>query len=83
MFHPAIGALGLGITGYFFPRVFGPGYGTIRDVLNMRMALTAVIVLLLCKAFVVLISLGSGTSGGTLAPMFMISAAIGSTFAMA
>ncbi len=80
--HPAIGALGLGITGYFLPRVFGPGYGTIVDVLNTRLALTAVVFLLICKAAVVLISLGSGTSGGTLAPMFMISAAIGSAFAM-
>lgn len=82
VFHPAIGALGLGIVGYFFPRVFGPGYATIGDVLNVRMALTAVVLLLIFKAFVVLLSLGSGTSGGTLAPMFMISAAIGSTFAM-
>lgn len=81
--HPAIGALGLGIVGYFFPRVFGPGYETIGDVLNVRFAFGAVVLLLLFKAFVVLISLGSGTSGGTLAPMFMISAAIGSTFAMA
>ena len=80
--HPAIGALGLGIVGYFFPRVFGPGYATIGDVLNVRLALTAVVLLLIFKAAVVLLSLGSGTSGGTLAPMFMMSAAIGSTFAM-
>ena len=80
--HPALGALGLGIVGYFFPRVFGPGYETIGDVLNMRFALTALLLLLAFKAAVVLLSLGSGTSGGTLAPMFMISAAIGSTFAM-
>jgi CBS domain-containing protein len=77
-----MGALGLGIVGYFFPRVFGPGYATIVDVLNVRLALTAVVLLLIFKAFVVLLSLGSGTSGGTLAPMFMMSAAIGSTFAM-
>jgi len=80
--HPAIGALGLGVTGYFFPRVFGPGYSTIVDVLNVRLAFTAVLLLLIFKAAVVLLSLGSGTSGGTLAPMFMMSAAIGSTFAM-
>ena len=80
--HPAIGALGLGVVGYFFPRVFGPGYATIGDVLNVRLALTAVVLLLVFKAAVVLLSLGSGTSGGTLAPMFMMSAAIGSTFAM-
>jgi len=80
--HPAIGALCLGVVGYFFPRVFGPGYATIGDVLNVRLALTAVVLLLVFKATVVLLSLGSGTSGGTLAPMFMMSAAIGSTFAM-
>jgi CIC family chloride channel protein len=80
--HPAIGALGLGVVGYFFPRVFGPGYATIGDVLNVRLALSAVVLLLIFKAAVVLLSLGSGTSGGTLAPMFMMSAAIGSTFAM-
>lgn len=80
--HPALGALGLGIVGYFFPRVFGPGYETIGDILNMRFALTALLLLLVFKAAVVLLSLGSGTSGGTLAPMFMISAAIGSAFAM-
>jgi CIC family chloride channel protein len=80
--HPAIGALSLGVVGYFFPRVFGPGYATIGDVLNVRLALTAVVLLLVFKAAVVLLSLGSGTSGGTLAPMFMMSAAIGSTFAM-
>jgi CIC family chloride channel protein len=82
VFHPAIGALGLGIAGYFLPRVFGPGYATIGDILNVRLALTAVVLLLVFKAAVVLLSLGSGTSGGTLAPMFMMSAAIGSTFAM-
>jgi CIC family chloride channel protein len=82
VFHPAIGALGLGVVGYFFPRVFGPGYATIGDILNVRLALTAVVLVLVFKAAVVLLSLGSGTSGGTLAPMFMMSAAIGSTFAM-
>ncbi len=80
--HPAIGALGLGVVGYFLPRVFGPGYSTIDDVLNVRLALGAVVLLLVFKAAVVLLSLGSGTSGGTLAPMFMISGAIGSAFAM-
>jgi CIC family chloride channel protein len=82
LFHPAIGALVLGIVGYFLPRVFGPGYDTILDILNMRLTLTAVLLILFFKALVVLVNLGSGTSGGTLAPMFMISAAIGSAFAM-
>jgi CIC family chloride channel protein len=80
--HPVMGALCLGIVGNFFPRVFGQGCAPIEDVLNVRLALTALILLLVFKAAVVLVSLGSGTSGGTLAPMIMMSAAIGSTFAM-
>ncbi len=81
--HPAIGALGLGIVGFFLPRVLGSGYDTIEDILNARLALGLVFLILILKAFVVLLSLGSGTSGGTLAPMFMISAALGSVFAIA
>ncbi len=80
--HPAIGALGLGIVGFFLPRVLGSGYDTIEDILNARLALGLVFLILILKAFVVLLSLGSGTSGGTLAPMFMISAALGSIFAI-
>ncbi|HEX4004331.1 MAG TPA: chloride channel protein [Candidatus Acidoferrales bacterium] len=79
--HPAIGALGLGIVGFFLPRVLGSGYDTIEDILNARLALGLVLLILVFKAFVVLLSLGSGTSGGTLAPMFMISAALGGVFA--
>src|SRR5579862_8258374 len=82
VFHPAIGALGLGIVGFFLPRVLGSGYDTIEDILNARLAIGLVLLILILKAFVVLLSLGSGTSGGTLAPMFMISAALGSVFAM-
>jgi H+/Cl- antiporter ClcA/predicted transcriptional regulator len=80
--HPAVGALGLGIVGFFLPRVLGSGYDTIDDILNARLALTVLLLVLVFKAFVVLLSLGSGTSGGTLAPMFMISAALGGTFAV-
>src|SRR6202142_427579 len=80
--HPALGALGLGIVGFCFPRVLGSGYDTIEGILNNHLALGMVLLVLFLKAFVVLLSLGSGTSGGTLAPMFMISAAIGSSFAL-
>jgi len=80
--HPALGALGLGIVGFCFPRVLGSGYDTIEDILNNHLLLSVVLLVLFLKAFVVLLSLGSGTSGGTLAPMFMISAAIGSSFAL-
>ncbi|MFZ3217082.1 MAG: chloride channel protein [Candidatus Acidiferrales bacterium] len=80
--HPAAGAAALGIVGFIFPRVLGSGYDTIEDILNNHLALGVVLLVLFLKALVVLLSLGSGTSGGTLAPMFMISAAIGSSFAM-
>jgi CIC family chloride channel protein len=80
---PAIGALGLGIIGYFVPRVFGVGYDTISDILNSRLTLDFLIVVMLAKAVALIISLGSGTSGGLLAPMFMSSAAMGAAFALA
>ena len=82
MWWPAIGALGLGVIGYFVPRVLGVGYDTISDLLNARLALEVVLVVMVAKAAALLISLGSGTSGGLLAPMFMSSAALGGAFAI-
>ncbi len=79
---PAIGALGLGVIGFFVPRVLGVGYDTISDVLNSRLALDLLVVVMVAKAAALLISLGSGTSGGLLAPMFMSSAAMGAAFAL-
>ena len=80
--HPAVGALGLGMVGYLFPRVLGSGYDTIDGILNNQLTIEIVLLVLILKSFVVLLSLGSGTSGGTLAPMFMISAALGNVFAV-
>ena len=82
LWWPAIGALGLGIIAYFVPRVLGVGYDTIGDILNARLALGVLLVVMLAKAVALVVSLGSGTSGGLLAPMFMSSAALGGTFAM-
>lgn len=82
LWWPAIGALGLGIIGYFVPRVLGVGYDTISDILNARLALDVLLVVMLAKAVALVVSLGSGTSGGLLAPMFMSSAALGGAFAM-
>ena len=83
LWWPAIGALGLGIIGYFVPRVLGVGYDTIGDILNARLALGLLLVVMFAKALALVVSLGSGTSGGLLAPMFMSSAALGGVFAMA
>ncbi len=82
LWHPAIGALGLGIIGYFVPRVLGVGYDTISDILNNNLPLKLLLLIAVFKAAALVISLGSGTSGGLLAPMFMSSAALGGVFAM-
>lgn len=82
LWHPAIGALALGIIGFFVPRVLGVGYDTISDILNSQLTLHLLIVIAIFKALALVISLGSGTSGGLLAPMFMSSAALGGAYAM-
>jgi CIC family chloride channel protein len=82
MWWPAVGALGLGIIGFFVPRVLGVGYDTIGDILNGQLAWKILLVVMLAKAAALAISLGSGTSGGLLAPCFMWSAAMGGIFAM-
>ena len=82
LWWPAIGALGLGVIGYFVPRVLGVGYDTIGDILNASLAWKLLLVVMLAKAIALVISLGSGTSGGLLAPMFMSSAALGGAFAI-
>jgi CIC family chloride channel protein len=82
LWHPAIGALALGIIGFFVPRVLGVGYDTLGDILNDHLALKLLALVALCKSVALLLSLGSGTSGGLLAPMFMSSAAAGGIFAM-
>lgn len=82
LWWPAIGALGLGVIGYFVPRVLGVGYDTIGDILNGNLVWKLLLVVMLAKVAALVISLGSGTSGGLLAPMFMSSAALGGVFAM-
>src|SRR5271165_210189 len=82
MWWPAVGALGLGVIGFFVPRVLGVGYDTIGDILNGQLAWKLLLVVMLAKAAALAVSLGSGTSGGLLAPCFMWSAAMGGIFAM-
>ena len=82
LWRPAIGALGLGIIGFFAPRVFGVGYDTIGAILNGELAWKVLLVVMIAKFAALVISLGSGTSGGLLAPTFMWSAAMGGLFAM-
>jgi H+/Cl- antiporter ClcA/CBS domain-containing protein len=82
MWWPAIGGIGCGIIGFFVPRVLGVGYDTISDILNAKMLLGGLLAVLVFKSAALVISLGSGTSGGLLAPMFMSSAAMGAAYAL-
>jgi H+/Cl- antiporter ClcA/CBS domain-containing protein len=77
MWWPAIGAIPVGIIGYFAPRTLGVGYENISDMLTARPALTLVASLCALKFISWAIALGSGTSGGTLAPLFTIGSALG------
>lgn len=82
LWWPALGALALGVIGLFVPRVFGVGYDTISDILNGQLVLKLLLIVMVAKAIALVVSLGSGTSGGLLAPMFMSSAAMGCAFAI-
>jgi H+/Cl- antiporter ClcA/CBS domain-containing protein len=77
MWWPAIGGLFVGIGGWFDPRVLGVGYDTIHSLLRGELIGAAVIGLLIGKAVVWSISLGSGTSGGVLAPLLIMGGALG------
>lgn len=76
--HPVIGAVGFGLVGLLVPRALGVGYDAIGDVLNDRLAIGAIAVLAVAKLVAWWIALGSGTSGGTLAPLLLIGGSFGS-----
>lgn len=75
--HPVIGALGFGLVGLAVPRALGVGYDAIDDVLAGSLAAGALASLLVAKLLAWWIALSSGTSGGTLAPVLLISGAFG------
>jgi H+/Cl- antiporter ClcA len=74
---PALGGLVVGVGGLVDPRVLGVGYDTIRDELTAKLAIGALVLLLVCKLAVWAVALGSNTSGGILAPLLMLGAAVG------
>ncbi|WP_455922832.1 chloride channel protein [Pseudomonas putida] len=81
MWWPALGGLAVGIGGYFEPRALGIGFEVISDLLHNHLLLSAAIALLLVKALIWVIALGSGTSGGVLAPLLMLGAGLGAVLA--
>jgi len=78
LWHPVLGAVGFAAVGFLVPRALGVGYDAIGDVLNDRLALAAIAVLAVAKLVAWWIALGSGTSGGTLAPLLLIGGSFGS-----
>jgi H+/Cl- antiporter ClcA len=78
MWWPALGGLVVGVGGFLKPRVLGVGYDVIRDLLQSRIDLGATVGLVTVKALVWIFALASGTSGGVLAPLLIMGAALGS-----
>jgi H+/Cl- antiporter ClcA len=77
MWWPALGGLAVGIGGYFQPHALGVGYDIIEDLLSGKMTLAVLIPLMIVKALIWSTALGSGTSGGVLAPLLIMGGALG------
>jgi CBS domain-containing protein len=77
MWWPMLGGLVVGAGGLIEPRALGVGYDVIRDLLQGNLVGSAVVGLLLIKALIWTVSLGSGTSGGVLAPLLIMGGSLG------
>ncbi len=77
MWWPMIGGLVIGLGGLIFPQALGVGYDTIGALLQGDGATRVILGVLLVKWFIWAVSLGSGTSGGVLAPLLMMGGALG------
>jgi len=82
MWWPAIGGVFVGLGGMIFPQALGVGYDTIQSLLQGDVPKAVIAGVLLVKSAIWIISLGSGTSGGVLAPLLMMGAALGGVEAM-
>jgi H+/Cl- antiporter ClcA/CBS domain-containing protein len=77
MWWPAIGAVVVGLGGLIDAHVLGAGYSNIQALLDGSLPVRVVVALLVVKAVVWLVALGSGTSGGVLAPLLILGGALG------
>ena len=80
MWWPAVGAVFVGLGGWYDPRVLGVGYELIHGLLRGEIIGAALLGLVVAKALVWAVALGSGTSGGVLAPLLIIGGALGALF---
>ncbi len=81
IWSPVIGAVILGVLGYFYPQVLGTSYDTIRDMLNDRLTTGHLVGISVAKFWALTISLGSGTTGGVFAPSLVVGGGLGAAFA--
>jgi chloride channel protein, CIC family len=81
MWWPALGGIGIGVGGLFFPRGLGVGYDNIAELLHGNAPIALIAGILIAKSLMWAFSLGSGTSGGVLAPLLMIGGASGALMA--
>ena len=77
MWWPALGGLVIGVGGLIFPQALGVGYDTIGALLQGDVPRKTLVGILLVKSVIWSVSLGSGTSGGVLAPLLMMGGALG------
>jgi len=77
MWWPAIGGVVVGLGGLIFPQALGVGYDTIGAMLQGDVPRAVIAGVLIVKSTIWIVSLGSGTSGGVLAPLLMMGAALG------
>ena len=77
MWWPALGGVVVGFGGWIFPQALGVGYDVIAQLLQGDAALPVLAGVLLVKSVIWSVALGSGTSGGVLAPLLMIGGALG------
>ena len=82
MWWPAIGGLVIGLGGLVFPQALGVGYETIGSLLQGDVPRVTIAGILIVKSVIWAVSLGSGTSGGVLAPLLMIGGAVGGVAGM-
>ncbi len=77
MWWPALGGVVIGLGGLIFPQALGVGYDTLYALLQGNVGVSVIVGVLLVKSIIWAVALGSGTSGGVLAPLLMMGAALG------
>ncbi|HEX21722.1 MAG TPA: chloride channel protein, partial [Actinobacteria bacterium] len=76
---PAIGGLLEGLLVLILPQVWGMGYDVIQNIIDFKLALGLMLVLIVGKTLATSFTIGSGGSGGVIAPSLFVGALVGSS----